>query len=446
MNRFIFKQLSAALLLVGSAGSLQALGLGQMQIESGLGEPLAATLSLIDADHLLEGELIVELANEAAYKVLWVERPYFHENIQFTYRNVNGHSEFILSSDKPLREPFLNVVLALRWPRGEIYKEYTLLIDPPVLQPSKHKISARPSAVAVSSRVVTESQKISTKTRSSKNAPQGINRGERYFSQSGDSLWLIAKKIKAHTSAPVAQIMNAVYSLNTSSFVKADPNRLKAAYSLKIPNFEQISQYANRMPVKNAAQTSKAAVVTPISVVKEAVVLVSPPVPKGDNRLKNENAALRQRVYEMELMAAQLQEKLQKMDETISLLQTQNASLSTPEPISAQNIAVAAAPIIKEKNKPTAPQAFFEGMQKNWSVISGVFFSFLLMGALIIVLSMRRQAKLVLAKQNSGKKPFWEMPVKDLSDTKPKNHEMANYNRPDMNYLNEKSQAETESR
>jgi len=37
-----------------------------------------------------------------------------------------------LSSERPVREPFLNFILEAQWPSGKLLREYTVLLDLPV--------------------------------------------------------------------------------------------------------------------------------------------------------------------------------------------------------------------------------------------------------------------------------------------------------------------------
>jgi pilus assembly protein FimV len=44
----------------------------------------------------------------------------------------NGKVVIKVTSDQILQEPILDFLLEVSWPSGEIFKEYTVLVDPPV--------------------------------------------------------------------------------------------------------------------------------------------------------------------------------------------------------------------------------------------------------------------------------------------------------------------------
>ncbi|HFD87177.1 MAG TPA: hypothetical protein ENJ35_05835, partial [Gammaproteobacteria bacterium] len=46
---------------------------------------------------------------------------------------VNGVPVIKVSSDSPIHEPFVNFIVEVAWPKGKLLREYTVLLDPPVL-------------------------------------------------------------------------------------------------------------------------------------------------------------------------------------------------------------------------------------------------------------------------------------------------------------------------
>ena len=268
MNSFILKQLPAAILLATSAHNLQALGLGDMHLQSALGEPLSATLHLLEAENLTTNEIIVELADESAYRTLSVERLFSHEKIRFEKIMRDGKVLISLHSDKPLREPFLNIVVAIRWPKGHVLKEYTVLLDPPTIEHSEkyrsiassvqkgnnrqNSQSSSNSSVNYESERVVADVKKSVQPQAQKTARvqrDDMINASTYQTRSGDSLWAVSNRIKMNINLPIAQIANAVYQHNPAAFIKADPAKMKVAMTLRIPDKQQVLAVANRMPV-----------------------------------------------------------------------------------------------------------------------------------------------------------------------------------------------------
>ena len=124
-------KLSATLALAGSllltpVQSL-ALGIGDITLNSKLGQPLSATLQLRDSDELGPQQIVARQANAEIYQKLGVERTFLSNSLVFTLQPDNSLD---ITTREPIKEPFLNFIVEISWPEGETYKEFKLLIDP----------------------------------------------------------------------------------------------------------------------------------------------------------------------------------------------------------------------------------------------------------------------------------------------------------------------------
>jgi FimV-like protein len=123
------------LLLIGAAVTYSALapalGLGDITVHSALNQPLRADIALVDAGGLEEGELSVSLATADEFSRAGVERVVFLNDLKFTPVLKGNHSFIRVSSNKAVNEPFLNFLVQLNQPNGQLLREYTVLIDPP---------------------------------------------------------------------------------------------------------------------------------------------------------------------------------------------------------------------------------------------------------------------------------------------------------------------------
>jgi pilus assembly protein FimV len=59
-----------------------------------------------------------------------------------------GHDYIHVTSQEPIREPFLSFLLELSWANGRLYREYTVLLDPPVYAPTPERRMAAPAPAA----------------------------------------------------------------------------------------------------------------------------------------------------------------------------------------------------------------------------------------------------------------------------------------------------------
>lgn len=122
------------LLAVGAVGystlSL-ALGLGDITVHSALNQPLKADIALVDVGGLTQNDLSVSLATADEFGRAGVERVFFLNDLKFT-PILHGNRQMIrVTSNKPVNEPFLNFLVQLNQPNGQLLREYTVLIDPP---------------------------------------------------------------------------------------------------------------------------------------------------------------------------------------------------------------------------------------------------------------------------------------------------------------------------
>ncbi|HFQ13522.1 MAG TPA: hypothetical protein ENK40_01865 [Gammaproteobacteria bacterium] len=109
-----------------------ALGFGNIKLNSALNEPLDAEISLLSATVDEVSGLTVKMASREAFLRAGVDRPTFLNNINIEIKSRADDTFYIhLTSRQPIREPFLNFLLELNWYNGRILREYTVLLDPP---------------------------------------------------------------------------------------------------------------------------------------------------------------------------------------------------------------------------------------------------------------------------------------------------------------------------
>jgi pilus assembly protein FimV len=112
------------------AFNAQALGLGEIQLNSNLGEPLKAQVNLIELAAADARDLKAHLASIEEYKKIGLQYP---DGIKFKFQFVNeqGKQPVIhISTLLPIDEPFLTLLLEVSSPSGKIVKDFTFLVDP----------------------------------------------------------------------------------------------------------------------------------------------------------------------------------------------------------------------------------------------------------------------------------------------------------------------------
>lgn len=129
----------------------QALGLGGIEVKSGLNEPLNAEIQVIQAVPGEADGLSVGLASADDFARVGIDRGRVDTPLSFVVgRGSAGQTVIKVTSDKPVREPFLNFLLEVNWSKGRLLREYTVLLDPPVSAPARRMAQAPSTPVATS--------------------------------------------------------------------------------------------------------------------------------------------------------------------------------------------------------------------------------------------------------------------------------------------------------
>jgi len=118
------------LLLFSLSSSAFSLGLGEIQVSSHLNEPFSATIEITGTDDLSEQELLVRLADKAAFDRAGIERLHFLTRLRFKVDFTQSPVIITVNSEETIREPFLNFILDIQWPKGQMLKEYTVFLNP----------------------------------------------------------------------------------------------------------------------------------------------------------------------------------------------------------------------------------------------------------------------------------------------------------------------------
>ena len=135
-NRHLTLPLAVALALASSCVS--AMGLGQLQVKSGLYQPLVAEIPIISATPSELDQLDVRLASPEAFSRVGLERPVeLTANLQFSVgKNASGQPVIRVTTPGRFSEPFLSFLIEADWGKGTVTREYTALIDPPYIAPA----------------------------------------------------------------------------------------------------------------------------------------------------------------------------------------------------------------------------------------------------------------------------------------------------------------------
>ena len=226
---------AAGFLLVAALGSqAQAQGLGEITLDSALNEPLRAHIELLDTEDLDATQIVVALASQSEFQVAGIANNLLLGSLRFEVIKTNdGNDRIDVSSTQSINEPYLKFLLSVRWPNGRNLREYTLLLDLPVLNTNNSIPTPNPAVGNGVQNAATPAAQ--TATVQSSTAEGG------YVVQPGDTLYQIAEQIRPSNDVSVQQMMLAVQRANEDAFVNNNVNRILAGKVLRIPTSAEIA-------------------------------------------------------------------------------------------------------------------------------------------------------------------------------------------------------------
>lgn len=133
--------------MIGLPLVAQALGLGRLTVTTHLDEPLRGEIELLSPNTQELKTLKTSLASRSEFESAGIERLPHLFNIKYNVVQRGDRHYIVLTTDEPLREPYLQFLLQVEWSGGRLIREYTALLDPPTWvagQPGE--ISAPPQA------------------------------------------------------------------------------------------------------------------------------------------------------------------------------------------------------------------------------------------------------------------------------------------------------------
>ncbi len=220
-----------------SAAGVQAAGLGKITVLTPLGQPLRAEVDITASREEL-ASMSARLAPSEAFKQIGIEYAPGLAAIRFAVdKRPDGQPYLRLTTDRPVNEPFLDILVELTWSSGRMVREYTMLLDPPdvfskpvtapptVAQeapPAEKPAAAKTSTTAAAAPVAAPEKKIDGDGNTRKVRP-------------GDTLAKIAADV-APNGVALDQMLVALFRRNEEAFAGGNMNRLRVGKILTIPD------------------------------------------------------------------------------------------------------------------------------------------------------------------------------------------------------------------
>jgi pilus assembly protein FimV len=222
---------TSALCLVLLPTVAGALGLGGISTQSALNEPFFGQIELLDVQPDELDTVKVKLASDDEFDKAGAARPHFLTRLAFKPQaSPTGQTRIRVTSHDPVREPFLDFLVEVTWPKGRLVKEYTVLLDPPVTLKSMPLRQGARRAVRSRTQLARPPEHLDEAVFPIRHGP--VRRGS--------NLWRIAREMAPATGATVAQTALALYRNNEDAFIRGDIDLLKAGQILEIPTAAEL--------------------------------------------------------------------------------------------------------------------------------------------------------------------------------------------------------------
>lgn len=267
------------MLLVLISAPAWALGLGQLQLKSKLGEPLLAEIPVISADPAELENLQARLAAPDTFLRVGLPLPdKMVSDLRFALvYDAAGKPLIRVTSPGPVAMPMLTFLVEVDWGDGRLVREYSVLLaEPeavaaatqpviqapvaapsntivrpaptpvqprpqPVAPPAQAQIQPRPTPAAPPAAIpaarpppVAPTQAVATSAAVASSAAQRTV-------QAGDTLSGVAAQMR-NPGQSLSAVMAALLSANPEAFINNDPNLLRRGASLNMPGAEVVAE------------------------------------------------------------------------------------------------------------------------------------------------------------------------------------------------------------
>src|ERR1700730_6390983 len=109
-----------------------ALGLGKLTVQSGLGQPLSASIELTAAQKDELDSLRARIADPSVYRDNSVQYPGALARARVSLEQGSNNIPYLkITSAQAVNDPYLDLIIELSWATGRVVRDYTFLLDPP---------------------------------------------------------------------------------------------------------------------------------------------------------------------------------------------------------------------------------------------------------------------------------------------------------------------------
>ncbi len=271
-GRWRFRAVAGAVALLGSMVCLSAhaLSLGRITVQSALGEPLRAEIDISDMTPQEASSLRAGLGSPEAFKAAGLEFSPVLTGVDVSLqKRADGRSYLRLRGNRPVNEPFVDLLIQTNSATGSLSRDYAVLVDPPTTRPNAsngNAVAAAPTAPQLSRpaapapaprtrdaapRPAAPRAEAVTRAPSAPAAASQPTAGDRQVTvKAGDTAGRIAAQNKPD-GVSLDQMLVAMQLSNPDAFIGGNVNRIKSGALLNLPG----SDAAGLVTAREASQT-----------------------------------------------------------------------------------------------------------------------------------------------------------------------------------------------
>ena len=257
----VVKRAILSLTMAALSFSVHAAGLGKISVFSALGQPLKAEIEVYSTSDEAQS-IQAKLATADAFRQADIDYAPVLASLKFSpVKERDGRRYIQVTTDRPLNEPFVSMLVELNWAAGRLVREYIFLLDPPDLAPATAPVpvavpEVRSEAVTVTSAAETLPASAPESPASGEASPAVAKPSplvestdnavkKSYTVVSGDTLGKIAAQ-NLPAGVSLDQMLVALFRNNREAFSGSNMNRLRAGKILTIPDSEAAGGIATK--------------------------------------------------------------------------------------------------------------------------------------------------------------------------------------------------------
>src|SRR5450631_134631 len=213
------------ILAMSLPGAAKSLGLGDIRVDSALNEPLSAQIDIVGATRDELVELTAKVANREIFQRYGADRPSFLTTATFKVGlDSQGRPVLNVRSSESFTDPVINFLVDLRWGKGELIREYSLLLDPagfssaPRVAETAAVGDSTPLPGVVSSPAASPAMATTQVDSARSDASSSAPIASQHRVVARDTLRMIARRAGAHTESHAQRMMIAIFRANPHAF------------------------------------------------------------------------------------------------------------------------------------------------------------------------------------------------------------------------------------